>query len=320
MGIHIPVPDDVMANRIKKYLTFTKRERNGLLILIALIVLVLGYLNLDIDTEFEDTADMAEFESELAVLERAAAQQGGEPGTPYDKPRKESTSKPRKETYVFHEFDPNFVSDEEWKEMGLEQWRINGIRNYREKAGDIETPEQFSKLRVVSAEFFEKARPYLVFEGKPGDSKHEKKEWSFEKDESETALSIEINTASAARLTELKGIGPAYSNRIVRYRSLLGGFRNLDQLREVYGLEDSVFTAISPFLTLDTSKVHKININKVMITALRKHPYVKWNVATAIVNYRDQHGVYESVATIKKTDLVSPELYRKIAPYFSVSD
>jgi competence ComEA-like helix-hairpin-helix protein len=212
------------------------------------------------------------------------------------------------------------VSDEEWKEMGLKKWQINGLRTYREKAGDIRTAEQFSKLNVVTDAFFEKVRPYLVFEGKAGNPVIVNKERNFEKEETKTALSIEINTASATRLTELKGIGPAYSSRIVKYRSLLGGFRSLDQLREVYGLEDSVFTEIFPFLTLDTSKVHKININKVMITALRKHPYVKWNVATAIVNYRDQHGVYESVAAIKKTDLVSPELYRKIAPYFSVSD
>jgi competence ComEA-like helix-hairpin-helix protein len=308
-----------MANLFKEYLTFTNKDRNGLLVLISLIVLVLIYLNVDLDREFEDTTNMAEFESELAALEQAAARVSGEYRSKRDGPR-EAWSKSQREPYAYHEFDPNFVTDEEWREMGLKQWQINGLRNYREKAGDIETPEQFSKLKVVSDEFYERVRPYLVFEGKPGNPKRVKKARSFEKEGTETALSIEINTASAARLMELKGIGPAYSNRIVKYRKWLGGFRNLEQLLEVYGLEDSLYNEIIPFLILDTTRIYKININKVMIAELRKHPYVKWNVATAIVNYRDQHGAYENVADIKKTDLVSPELYRKIAPYLSVSN
>jgi competence ComEA-like helix-hairpin-helix protein len=308
-----------MANILKEYLTFTNKERNGLLVLISLLVLVLIYLNVDLDRELEDTTDMAEFESELAALEQSSAQQREEYRSKLNSPRTESTSKSGKEPYVYHEFDPNFIMDEEWKEMGLKQWQINGLRNYREKAGDIETPEQFSKLNVVSDAFFEKVRPYLVFEGKAGNPAIVNKEGNFEKEETKTALSIEINIATAARLTELKGIGPAYSNRIVKYRNWLGGFRNLDQLLEVYGLEDSLYNEIIPFLILDTTRIYKININKVMIAELRKHPYVKWNIATAIVNYRDQHGAYENVADIKKTDLVSPELYRKIAPYFSVS-
>jgi competence ComEA-like helix-hairpin-helix protein len=308
-----------MANLFKEYLTFTNKDRNGLLVLISLIVLVLIYLNVDLDREFEDTTNMAEFENELAALEQAAARVSGEYRSKHDGPR-EAWSKSQREPYAYHEFDPNFVTDEEWREMGLKQWQINGLRNYREKAGDIETPEQFSKLKVVSDEFYERVSPYLVFEGQPGNPKSVKKERSFEKEETKTALAIEINTATAALLTELKGIGPAYSNRIVKYRNWLGGFRNLEQLLEVYGLEDSLYDEIIPFLTLDTTRIYKININKVMIAELRKHPYVKWNVATAIVNYRDQHGAYENVADIKKTDLVSPELYRKIAPYFSVSN
>jgi len=311
-----------MSNLFKEYLTFSKKERNGLLLLLTLILLVVVYLNIDFQRELVDNTDMAEFESELTALAEASKKQAVNYSTKYDDPGDAKVmNKEKQSTYAFHEFDPNFVTDEEWKDMGLKPWQINGIRNYREKAGDFESPEQFAKLNVVTDEFFEKVQPYLLFEEKAVASEPQKdkeQKAHIEERKKEVLLSIELNSATAHMLTDLKGIGPAYSNRIVKYRNWLGGFINLEQLREVYGLEDALYGEIIPFLTLDTARIDKININKVMIAELRKHPYIKWNVAKAIVNYRDQHGPYKTVAEIKNTDLVTAELYRKIAPYFFV--
>ena len=309
-----------MANPVREYLTFTKKERNGLLVLISLITLVLVYLNLDPNSEIDDNTELTLFENELAELEQASADQEAAYKANLYSTNSGSIPEASKELYVFHEFDPNFVTDQEWVDMGLKNWQVNGLRNYREKAGDIETPEQFSKLHVITDEFFEKVQSYLVFESNEEKPDNHLAEKTTTKDAKPQPLSIELNIASAARLTELKGIGPAYSDRIVKYRNWLGGFRNMNQLLEVYGLEDSLYYEIIPFLTLDTARIRKININKVAIRELQKHPYVKWNVARAIVNYRDQHGDFTKVSDIKKTDLVSPELYRKIAPYLEIGE
>ena len=303
-----------MSNLLRDYLTFTKKERNGLLILILLIVSVLGYLYLDLDSEIDNSTDMALFENELAALQQASLDQDNQYQSERYTSKSKSANEISKKPYVYHEFNPNYVTDEEWAEMGLKQWQINGLRSYREKAGDIQSSKQFSKLNVISDEFFEKVRKHLVFE----DGKLDPIDRSPKI--VEAPLSIALNIASSTHLMQLKGIGPAFSNRIVKYRNWLGGFMSMDQLLEVYGLEDSLYQEIIPFLSLDTNQVSKININTVMIAELRKHPYVKWNVASAIVNYRDQHGPYKTVAEIRKTDLVSSELYRKIAPYFSVDN
>jgi len=313
-----------MSNFFKEYLAFSKKERNGLLLLLTLILLVVVYLNIDFHHELDDNTDMVEFESDLAALSEASRRPTKKYRSQYDDPGDEKGVTDRKSApYVFHQFDPNFVSDDEWKEMGLKPWQIKGIRNYRKKAGDFKSPKQFAKLNVVTEAFFEQVQPYLVFNlntSAPQSPENGEQQEAGEELEEAVALSIELNSATAHMLTDLKGIGPAYSNRIVKYRNWLGGFLNFEQLLEVYGLEDSLYRKIIPFLTLDTARVDRININKVMIAELQKHPYIKWHVATAIVNYRDQHGPYKSIADIKKTDLVSAELYRKIAPYFFVNN
>ncbi len=57
---------------------------------------------------------------------------------------------------------------------------------------------------------------------------------------------IEINTAAAQQFETLPGIGPAVAKRIVKYRRMIGGFDDIDQLKKVYGLSDETFKHIRP--------------------------------------------------------------------------
>ncbi len=47
---------------------------------------------------------------------------------------------------------------------------------------------------------------------------------------------ININTATVAELTQLEGIGRAYAERIVVYREAHGGFKSLNDLKNVKGI------------------------------------------------------------------------------------
>jgi competence protein ComEA len=62
---------------------------------------------------------------------------------------------------------------------------------------------------------------------------------------------VEINTADSLSIVYLKGIGPGFTKRIMKYRAMLGGFHSINQLKEVYGMTDSTFTLLSSQIKLD---------------------------------------------------------------------
>jgi competence protein ComEA len=58
------------------------------------------------------------------------------------------------------------------------------------------------------------------------------------------AQPISLSTATAEQLDTLDGIGPTLAARIVQYREAHGGFRSVDELRQVSGIGDKRFAAL----------------------------------------------------------------------------
>ena len=132
------------------------------------------------------------------------------------------------------------------------------------------------------------------------------------------SIEVKMNNADSVDWLKLKGIGPIRADRIMKYRKSLGGFCKIDQISEVYGITDSLFTLIKSKLRIVDTCIHLIDLNKVTADSLVKHPYFNWNLSNAIVNYRFQHGDYLIKNKIKQIHLVNDEIYRKIAPYITV--
>ncbi|MBX0329296.1 helix-hairpin-helix domain-containing protein [Oscillochloris sp. ZM17-4] len=61
---------------------------------------------------------------------------------------------------------------------------------------------------------------------------------------------IDLNRASAVDLEELPGIGQAIAGRIIAYRETQGPFTSVDDLRNVTGVGDALFSKISPLVTV----------------------------------------------------------------------
>lgn len=128
---------------------------------------------------------------------------------------------------------------------------------------------------------------------------------------------FEINIADTSAFIALPGIGSKLAARIILFREKLGGFYNVEQIREVYGLRDSVFQKILPFLKCDPSIVRKININTAEKESLKVHPYIRWNIANALLSYREQHGQFNSPDDLAKLENVDVEALEKMMPYIS---
>jgi DNA uptake protein ComE-like DNA-binding protein len=127
---------------------------------------------------------------------------------------------------------------------------------------------------------------------------------------------VDINMADSTQLLTIKGIGPAFAGRIVKYRKMLGGFTKKEQLLEVYGFDKERYDGIAGQITL-SGGVKKLNLNTEVFKELSSHPYIKYDLTKAIFKLRKKQGPFKSIDDIKQIDLVTDELYNKLAPYLS---
>jgi len=61
---------------------------------------------------------------------------------------------------------------------------------------------------------------------------------------------VDLNTADAAALTQIKGIGPATAENILSYRKEIGKFKSVDDLLQVKGIGPKTLEAIKPFVVV----------------------------------------------------------------------
>ena len=109
---------------------------------------------------------------------------------------------------------------------------------------------------------------------------------------------LDINLADSAVWSRLPGISFRLACRIIHFRDRLGGFYSIDQVKETFGLPDSTFQLIRPFLRCGEMGVQKINLNIADLEVLQAHPYIRWKLAKEIIQYRAQHGGFKSIAEL----------------------
>ena len=130
--------------------------------------------------------------------------------------------------------------------------------------------------------------------------------------------SVNLNTVDSTGLLPLPGIGPVFAGRIIKYRSLLGGFCNSGQLAEVYGLNQEVIPHITPYIYIDTALVRKLKINSDGFRDLLRHPYLEYEDVKALVKYRDFVGQISSLDGLRQDSVVPDTVLEKISPYLDL--
>jgi competence protein ComEA len=83
-------------------------------------------------------------------------------------------------------------------------------------------------------------------------------------------------------------------------------------------MDSIILKALLNKVRADTNSVHKININTADIKELAYHPYIKYYLAKAIINYREQHGLFLSLSGLHKMIAIDDSTYSKIIPYLTV--
>jgi competence protein ComEA len=67
----------------------------------------------------------------------------------------------------------------------------------------------------------------------------------------EAAAAVNVNTATAADLERLPGVGPVLARRIVEFREARGLFRRLEDLQDVEGIGPKLYRRLEPMLRLE---------------------------------------------------------------------
>lgn len=237
-------------NYWKEYFVFTKRDRRAAFILLSLIMLliILPYflpakkLEIHVDTQLQKELDSLKENGQPSNTNYYSNTSFSDT-TVHDTVKKE----------LFY-FDPNTLSEDGFTKLGLSQKVVHTLINYRSKGGYFKTPEDLRKIYGLSKIDADRFIPYVRIASSKTNAA---KEFNYEKPVEKTAThqykKININTATAEDWKAFPGIGDAISNRIIKFRSSIGGFKTIDQVGKTYGLNDSVFQQIKPYLYLKDS-------------------------------------------------------------------
>jgi competence ComEA-like helix-hairpin-helix protein len=121
------------------------------------------------------------------------------------------------------------------------------------------------------------------------------------------------------QMNKLRGIGNKLSMNIVKYRIELGGFTRVEQLKEVWGISPETFELIKGNCHVNSKAIKKINLNEATLAEINVHPYLKGEIAKALVNYRKEHNYkIDNLLQIKEIELINDEIFRKIVPYLKL--
>jgi len=284
-----------VIGKIKDYFQFNKKERNGILLLSCLLLLLILFYQFSHLLKQESRTDFSSFEKALAELE-------------YEQ---EPTIEKQKDSLFY--FNPNTLADKGWLVLGLPSTKLSVLRNFQKSGAIFKTKTDLKHYFAITDEFYEKVEKYISI------PEIKKTETPINKTKKTNQI-VELNQADSLQLISINGVGPFYAKQILKYRKELGGFRNYDQLTEIWGLENLEIQKLKQQTSIDTLHIRKVNVNTIELEQLKLHPYLNYKQAKMILNYRKQHGDFKQVKDIRKIKPISPELFRKIAPYLKTHD
>ncbi len=210
------------------------------------------------------------------------------------------------ETSAFFPFDPNTLSAFDFEKLGLNKGQIKSILKLRKKYHGFKRKKDFEKLSVLDAAWVVRAHNYILLP-----DSFEKKTYT-----KKVFIILDLNTADSIELETLPGIGKFMAAKIVKYRERLGGFTDLQQMRQITNMDNDIYNIAAPHLCIRQG-IKKMNINIASKAVMGNHPFIGWKAANNIVNYRKQHNKFIEPSELSKAKLLPDSSVQKLAPYIS---
>jgi DNA uptake protein ComE-like DNA-binding protein len=228
-------------------------------------------------------------------------------------------------------FDPNTADSTELLRLGLQPWQVRNIYRYRAKGGVYRKKEDFARLYGLTVKDYRRLEPYIrisedylpasTLVGEKGDinDRNYSNYGTYKKDSLRYPVKIRkgehvvLNIADTVMLRQVPGIGAYYAKEIVRYGKWLGGYVSVDQLDEI----DNFPEEAKKYFVIEKSDPQKLNVNKLTLQQLRRHPYINFYQAKAITDYRRLHGNIKSLQDLRFSSDFTDEDIRRLEPYIA---
>ena len=300
---------------IRGLFSFTRKERNGIVVLLFLIFILIA-IGKWIPSFFPtEKTDFSKWEVEV---DNYFAKTGKD--IPMDLP------------VTLSSFDPNDVDSAQLVKMGVPSKVASNWIKYLQKGGRFKNKEGIKKIFGMTSPLFESLDSFIVVKSSTIPSAKGKdnvladrlnvRPDTFVRKISEKPVEkliklLELNSTDSIQLLEVRGIGPVFASRIIRFRNLLGGYCSVSQLNEVYGMKPEYFEKVSHSFTVDPTTIKTFNINFSTIQELGRHPYIGFKAARRILKLRDQKGKFNSSDDLMT--VVSADTLLKLSPYLRYS-
>jgi len=278
---------------MKSFFSFNKSQKIGVFVISSIIVSLIIVLNRPYQSKVEspfvfDKSNYFDFS------------QKNKDSSVYKSYKTDYKKYSRKKIH-YSNFDPNKYLVEDWMKIGFSNKQAQIIVNIKNKNKGFSKKEDLKNIFVISDEKYKEMESYIFIES------------DFQ---NLTISKININSANEEELISLKGIGQVLSKRIVKYRESLGGFYDMNQLLEIYGVSEDVLINNENILFIDESEIIKINVNTLSLNELKTHPYISWDIAAAIVEKRQFQNLQSLNFLIEKKIMTEKDL-EKLNHYIS---
>ena len=218
-------------------------------------------------------------------------------------------------------FDPNTADSTQLLRLGLQPWQVRNIYKYRSAGGIYRKKEDFARLYGLTVKQYRELEPYIHISADylPASTliKEERRTERYERDTLRYPVKIaegehiDLNVADTSLYKKVPGVGSYYSRKIAEYGRRLGGFVSADQLDEIENFPSEA----KKYFSVNASDVHQLNVNRLSLNELKRHPYINYYQAKAITDYRRLHGPLHSLDDLRLLPDFPVEAIKRLEPY-----
>ena len=303
----------------KDFFYFTKTERQGIIVLVVLVIGVYtipALLQAFSQPEKTDPAEQVKAEKEYSDFISSVKKL--KPGKKYpDYTNNRSSAVHPKKEIRLATFDPNMADSTTFLSLGLPSWMASNILRYRNRQGRFRRPEDFRKIYGLTEEQYRTLLPYIRIAEEPTSPDTSRLLVVQATAQHDTLMKyhpgiiIDLNQADTTELKKIPGIGSRIAQSIVNRRRLLGGFYQIEQLEEIRLKVEK----LRSWFSVDATQIHRININKASVERMMHHPYINFYQAKVIAEYRKKKGKLRDLKQLALYEEFTSADFERIMPY-----